>query len=362
MMITTHKIPQPKIDLKYYNPNEHYSPYEIVQLMDDKIFELFIIEWLYSQKSENGYTMIEGIGGAGDKGRDIIGRWSDKSVDYYQCKHYKEAVNMAHLLRELAKLCYYTYHKEIPIPKKYFIIASNNLTPTLSDTLSSPDIDDILTEELIKKVDYLIKEITKKEYSIDLEEFKEYIKNFDFSIVTHIPIQQIIDEHLSSKYGSIRFGSKSIDKPKSTVPVNIEDDERRYVSALLAIYSARTGKSISTPGELEEFARYFSHFGRQREAYFAAESVRRVIRDTTVNMDEFDDLKNEVYEGVVETYDRKYADGYDRLQEVLSQASRLPLTNNILCSTLKWIGNPEKKGICHMLVNDKKIEGWEDNE
>ena len=33
---------------------------------------------------------------------------------------------------------------------------------------------------------------------------------------------------------------------KSTVPVNIEDDERRYVSALLAIYSARTGKSIST--------------------------------------------------------------------------------------------------------------------
>ena len=67
---------------------------------------------------------------------------------------------------ELGKLCYYTYKKEIPIPREYFIIASNDVGSSLQDLIDK--LSDLLTS-LIKNWDTYCK--TKITKTIQLLEF-----------------------------------------------------------------------------------------------------------------------------------------------------------------------------------------------
>lgn len=57
---------------------------------------------------------------------------------------------------ELGKLCYYTYKKEIPVPKKYFIIASNDVGTSLQDLIDNPST---LITKLIENWDTYCKTI-----------------------------------------------------------------------------------------------------------------------------------------------------------------------------------------------------------
>ena len=66
-------------------------------------------------------------------------------------------------------------------------------------------------------------------------------------------------------------------------------------------------------------------------------------------------VKEEMYEGVVTTEEKDYACGYDRMNAVMEHATLVELSSNLQTVTLNWIGPGEKKGICHMLVNDEKL-------
>lgn len=51
---------------------------------------------------------------------------------------------------------------------------------------------------------------------------------------------------------------------------------------------------------------------------------------------------------------------YDRLKAVLDRITTISLTKSALINVVGLIGNLEKKGICHILVNDEKIKSWVD--
>lgn len=51
-------------------------------------------------------------------------------------------------------------------------------------------------------------------------------------------------------------------------------------------------------------------------------------------------------------------DGYARLNAVLEKVTSTSLDRSILSQMRNLIGNLEKKGICHILVNDGTIESW----
>ena len=110
--------------------------------------------------------------------------------------------------------------------------------------------------------------ITKsKEINLDAD-LLGYIRSFDFSIIKTYPIAQIIDEHLNTVYGSIRFGTRTPTLPAPLSPsAEIDPEEMEYVSALLAAYSEELGMIIDTPKALEAYERFFSHFNRQRKDY-----------------------------------------------------------------------------------------------
>ena len=98
----------------------------------------------------------------------------------------------------------------------------------------------------------------------------------------------------------------------------------------------------------------------QRKAYYSAASVQRSVREIfTDGEQQFVALKDDAFEGIEPTYyDDSYSTGYDRLRAVLEKITNTTLSKSTLVNIAGLINNLEKKGICHMLVNDERIHSW----
>lgn len=100
-------------------------------------------------------------------------------------------------------------------------------------------------------------------------------------------------------------------------------------------------------------------FSSQRKAYYAAESVRRSVRDAIDDGDhQFELLEDEAYAGIEETYWSDYKNGHKRLNAVFGQITSVAWNKSALFYITNLIGALEKKGICHILVNNEKIGSW----
>lgn len=197
-MLTFTELSKPHIDIELYGTDSNIAPIDKVHIMDEDSFEQFTLEWLYGCKKSK-YSVIRRIGGAGDKGRDVVAYYDDGSVDFYQCKHYNTALAPTHYYLELGKLCYYTYINEIPMPKEYYIIASNDVGRALQDMIDNPSE---LLSNLIKNWDIYCKSKITKTADIELDsDLLHYINLFNFSIVKTYPIAQIVNEYLDTIYG-----------------------------------------------------------------------------------------------------------------------------------------------------------------
>ena len=153
------------------------------------------------------------------------------------------------------------------------------------------------------------------------------------------------------------FVKRKYIKPKSIpVPDDVAPDEIPYVKALYDAYSVTTGTQVDCPDDLDVI-NYRSHFERQRKNYYLAETIHREIRDTIRQGedDDFELLKDEVEEGVIETCEDEYETPVKRIDAVMKEAGHLPISHNADQITLGWIGSGEKKGICHMLVNEDRL-------
>ena len=60
--------------------------------------------------------------------------------------------------------------------------------------------------------------------------------------------------------------------------------------------------------------------------------------------------------------DRPYDDALHKVDAVMEQASKVPISGWVDDATFRWIGPAEKKGVCHILVNDERfkwVEVWQ---
>lgn len=151
---------------------------------------------------------------------------------------------------------------------------------------------------------------------------------------------------------------KKYPKPQMMqVPDEPEEREMPYVLELYKAYGEKTGNVYIRPEDLKDEPSLKRDFDRQRASYYQAETIRREMRDTLRVDDEsnFSDFKDEVYDGVIDTCDADYDNGYERMKAVIQHATTVPLSNNTEERMLRWIGPGEKKGACHMLVNDERL-------
>lgn len=141
---------------------------------------------------------------------------------------------------------------------------------------------------------------------------------------------------------------------------NINEATLPYIHALCEVYAERLAKDVTpkTTGELPE--KLQRHLELQRQAYFDAKSVERSVRDAFVDGErQFDALKDDAYDGIEMVYfDEDHETGYVRLREVLKKITSTELAKSNLINIKGFITNKTRKGICHILVDDARINSW----
>lgn len=335
------------------------SPIKILGLFGSEEYEELIKIWCYYYlKKKNNYEKIAHLGGSGDKGRDIAAYYNYKEWqwDNFQCKHYENALNPSTTLTEIGKLCYNCYSKELKNPpKQYFFVSPKGVSTQTHDLLASPEK---IKLELLSKWDNLCKNKITSKNSINLDkELTDYINAFNFSIFTYIEPTEFLEQFKETPYYTEKFGELS--KPRNLeiyTPEEIQQDELTYIKKILDAYAeylktSNTGKEI-----LNKDPSLKADFERQRICFFTADSLKQFSRDIyPPEQDYFGLLKQEMYDGIIETISEDAENGLVRLRKVLNRATELQITNNPLIEEAKI---NDKKGICHHLANERDDVKW----
>lgn len=146
--------------------------------------------------------------------------------------------------------------------------------------------------------------------------------------------------------------------PKPTVPEKIVKSENVYVSALMSVYGQKHHMKSFTRETLRQFPKDYNNFEEHRRCYFAAELVRHEVQDINDGED-FNELEDEIQDGIREVYDGHYLNGEMRLTEVMKKVVDIRLEGCRLgLQTPLLIKNCVRKGVCHSLVNEGKLLGW----
>lgn len=341
--ITSHQV----------NYGKRILPIKMVELFSPDEWEEFIEEWLDLKKGE--YYEIERLGGAGDKGRDVVAYVAQNESTYtwdcYQCKHYEQSLVPSKVYKEFGKILYYTYIKEYPIPRKYYFVAPKGCGTSLSKMLLNTDL---LKDEVKKNWDGYCKTQITDNAEIVLEGgLLKYYDGFDFSIFSKISVKNVIEEHKKHNNHIIRFGGGLPEREKldeSIIPDSLQDYENRYIRQLLLAYGSDNSVNYLNPSMLEN-ASYINHFRRARINFHYAEQLRNFTRDN-LPLETFEDFQNEIYNGVIDAAEENFDSGFKKVKEVEKLAKSLNITSNPL-KDVSVIN--DRSGVCHQLVNDNKL-------
>lgn len=180
----------------------------------------------------------------------------------------------------------------------------------------------------------------------------------------YTPIQPV---RLDSQRHIIFLGNETINIPVEMIPPNPDNtDQLPYINALCEVYAEKLIKEIAdvTVDTIPTLPKNIQkHYASQKKAYYAADYVQHIARETFVDGEQqVIALKDDVYEGIEPTLLDDYPSGYDRLKAVLEKITSTTLSKSSLINVTGLIGNLEKKGICHILVNDEVISSWVDSE
>ena len=171
------------------------------------------------------------------------------------------------------------------------------------------------------------------------------------------------DNRQGKKKNSDYGGMKVLDYKELPVPIDVVDDEKDYIDALLDVY----GEAEDVPSFTIEDVRgsdHEEHYDFQRASFYSTESLRQGTRELAdySGQDPFEDFEKTIEDGIkpthMRTYKRNYTSGYDCLDAVLEAAVTVQVSHLPYAEVVKKIDSIQKIGMCHFLVNDGRIEGW----
>ena len=333
------------------------DPMAILSIGSPDNYEQMIEEWSSSYLKEKcgKYIRIENLGGAGDKGRDIVATINeDGDWDNYQCKHYGKKLSPSMIWVEIAKICYYVFRGDYVCPKKYYFVSPKGVGSDLRDLLQKP-IE--LRGGLICNWDKYCKlKITTTEEVELTGEFKTFIESFDFSIFDHITPLEFIEQFKQTPYYTKRFGRLSKPRPLTDCPQEIKDCELEYIGKILCAYSEHLDGHLESYEELEKHPDLKKHFNRQRYCYYEAQTLKefsREIHDPALG--HFEKYMEEIYSGIIDEIEDDAKNGFVRLKNVLKRAAQIQISNNPLSSDVKV---NDRHGMCHHLANEREDVKW----
>ncbi|CDG96044.1 conserved hypothetical protein [Xenorhabdus bovienii str. puntauvense] len=328
------------------------QPLAEIMTWDDEEWEKFVHDWLIVCKS-NIYPWNERIGGAGDKGRDVIGfktdpNNSDYAWDNYQCKLYSKRLSFSDVVVEFGKLIYFTMIDDYPVPDTYFFVAPYDLSTALSNLLKNSNN---LREKIRKVWDQSIaSKISSKKVILLDDQLNDYITGFDFSIFYSLPLSRILNDifntHLYFKYFNELYVVRKI---PTEVPVYDPSKEAVYVSALIDVYAEHSKAIYSSFSDLPD--PYNRHFNNSRNEFYFASSLEVFMREV-FKEDNFRVLKSYIASSIEPLLYEDYDSSFKKCNEVLKHATLTSISHSILSNLCEV---PDRKGVCHHLINDGEI-------
>ncbi|MFV0362722.1 MAG: ABC-three component system protein [Suipraeoptans sp.] len=252
----------------------------------------------------------------------------------------------------------------------------NNIGEYFSENIIDGLINQMLESKMYSAMVVLIRESDLQQSEID-ELLQFYQSNESDEFLGRAFLYSVVKDNLQKDVAAVETPidadirtfkeliKKSHKKPVSIVPPDeIEEHELGYVQELYRVYHEETGEEYARPADLDAQPKLKKNFNRQRKDYYCAETIHRELRDT-IRLDEtegFDILKNEMFDGVITTCEKDYDSSLKRLTAVMEHATEVPISHNLQDRMLDWVGPGEKKGVCHMLVNDRRLTWVEDEE
>jgi hypothetical protein len=275
------------------------------------------------------------------------------------------------------------FNCKINVHKKVIDVASSNKiidgAPNYFEDFVAPEIMPGMVHDLIAELtDFIYKDDTmplekKKEFMLHTRQESVHVllsKLFLYAINKNNIFQNDSSASLNVNLPTVARNANKLKElldhfqdsqpPRIQPPREIESHEMVYVRELLAAYADAEGLDELPKESLGAFPKHEKDFQRKRKDYYAAESLRRGSRDVFGEMasEHFDILKEETYDGIIDTYESEFPDGLARLRGVMAQASQIKVDKCVYSQIQHWVGNREKKGVCHMLINDGKLSGW----
>lgn len=236
--------------------------------------------------------------------------------------------------------------------KTYSIDALSHMKDKLSDfgfDVESIEVGqacaNILAQIIRRRAEGLSDDVTKLNYQ---------------RLETGRSLKNIAPATIERRGDKLHIAGEVITIHKALVPDDIANHELDYIRALYETYAQKLDMDTFTADDVPSLPRrYAENYKEQRMAYYSAKSVERSVRDIFYEgEDEFSILKDDAWHGINTTYWKDYEDGYARLNAVLEKITSTTLEKSVLSQIRNLIGNLEKKGICHILVNDGIIESW----
>lgn len=330
-----------------------------IKLYDPAKYERFIKDWAYHflQTVEKKYDRIGHFGGSGDLGRDVVAYYpvvppsTDLNFDIYQCKHYAHALYPGDLWPEIGKLCFFTWKGEFRVPLAYYFMGPQDLGPEAGRLFEDPTK---LKSEFLANWDKIPKALTRQLDTTTTPAFQAFVKAFDFTVFKTKPMHEVVAEFRQTPYYPGRFGGGLVKPPPPdpVPPAAIAAHELVYTNELLEAYREHVTDPTLAHADLGKHADLHDHFGRCRERFYCAESLREFSKASLPAESGFHIVQEEVYGGVIDTVAMTFASGYVRVVEVTKVAQSLSIQGHPLRTYLK----PKNlHGICHQLVNDGRF-------
>ncbi|MDF3300904.1 ABC-three component system protein [Streptomyces tropicalis] len=333
------------------NQFDRRTPLQQVWFWQPEQWEEFTYEWARMRMAAEGYLGVEIIGGSNDRGADVVAFFSDQRLNgewhCYQCKLYKDELKLSDALPEMLKPFVATVETTRTLPTRYSFVAPR-IHPRLKDIILTP-------VELKRRFLSYLEERPRPVAALPsatLRAVKERVADTDFSMFWAVNLDEILEVYSASPLYGSRFNYPPSGKPaKLVVPPEPNADEARFLEQLLDVYQERFGVHIATVHDAFTHEETGEHIGRQREAFYAAESLRMYARES-VPGEAYEDLQSDVLDNLIEVADRDFPSGWGRLQSVLQASGQVQVVASVLISHFK---NIERKGMCHQLANEDKL-------
>lgn len=155
--------------------------------------------------------------------------------------------------------------------------------------------------------------------------------------------------------GQLKLGKSQIPWPDAPTPPHIPDIdvEGRYIRQLCLAFGSFDQVEYVHDTDLPEIHR--QEYQEQRGYFWDAQGLSRNLRDVLENEDVFDQLKDDLYDGVIDTCRDDYPNGLKRMRATLTSSTRTQLTASVITQFPSVVQNRHRKGMCHMLTNEGRM-------